>query len=570
MPQRPEHDHAHPKTPVTNKNSSFLSKFRRSDPNDQEQPMIQAKSLKPPNKRRFTNWWLWELLSWVVAASTLMAAIVILANYHGKLLSEWPFSFTLNSLISFFGTISKSAMLVSVTEALSQLKWNRFSRRQHDLVELQEYDNASRGPWGSSLLIISLRARTLASVGAGIIILGLAVDTFMQAVVTYVARPTQIHGQGILPRASGYFMHDNDSMGLQTIDLTMKAAIYNGIYSSDISSIDFSPSCDSGNCTWPKYSTLAISSQCADVTNHISQNCSDVTKCPARLPDGPLLHVFYYLNVTTYDMWGNQTLAFKNIPNRLLDFVTMYSPSSFNNASDVKAFECILYFTVNSYSGTTMTNGVLSENGTTWYPKEAFLDDASTWEFDSPSESSGTGEDSHFEIAASSLVGFWSIFPDLFNGTVYGSPASPPFYSSDTMQAFRSSAESLGRMQKLFTNLATSMTNNIREEGGANSTGTAWKTETYIHIRWQWLILPVSLLMLSLVFLIITMLVSNKQNIPVWKSSQLALLFHGLTPEYRAKTDHENANLDLITEMEDFAKKIRVKLMQTEDGVQFV
>jgi len=47
-------------------------------------------------------------------------------------------------------------MMVYVTAALSQQKWTRFTRRSQRLGDLDIFDEASRGVWGSSLLL-SLR-----------------------------------------------------------------------------------------------------------------------------------------------------------------------------------------------------------------------------------------------------------------------------------------------------------------------------------------------------------------------------------------------------------------------------
>ena len=79
--------------------------------------------------------------------------------------------------------------------------------------------------------------------------------------------------------------------------------------------------------------------------------------------------------------------------------------------------------------------------------------------------------------------------------------------------------------------LAKSMTTYIRSSGlpgAANVTGTAYRPETLVHVKWPWLTLPVSLVALSTLFLIATMTVNSRRKALAWKSNILVLLFHGL------------------------------------------
>lgn len=53
------------------------------------------------------DWWLWELLGIVLSLSVTTAIIVILAIYDGRPVPKWPYSITLNAMISIFSTIAK-------------------------------------------------------------------------------------------------------------------------------------------------------------------------------------------------------------------------------------------------------------------------------------------------------------------------------------------------------------------------------------------------------------------------------------------------------------------------------
>ena len=105
------------------------------------------------------EWWLWELLSWCFAAFCMGAIAVLLAVFEGRALPQWPLGLTINSYVSVLGAFVKAALLLPTAEALGQLKWNWFATESRDITDFQTFDEASRGPWGSFILIIKTRAR---------------------------------------------------------------------------------------------------------------------------------------------------------------------------------------------------------------------------------------------------------------------------------------------------------------------------------------------------------------------------------------------------------------------------
>lgn len=60
--------------------------------------------------------------------------------------------------------------------------------------------------------------------------------------------------------------------------------------------------------------------------------------------------------------------------------------------------------------------------------------------------------------------------------------------------------------------------------------GTAWQLKIHVEVRWAWLILPVVLAAISLVFLVVTVAKSSHDidDVGIWKNSALAILFNGL------------------------------------------
>lgn len=101
--------------------------------------------------------WIWEILSCIVAIAALVAFAVILRVYNGSSLSEWPHVITINSIISILVTLIKAMVVVPLAEGLSQLKWSWFEERERSLEDLVTFDEASRGIWGASKLVLFIK-----------------------------------------------------------------------------------------------------------------------------------------------------------------------------------------------------------------------------------------------------------------------------------------------------------------------------------------------------------------------------------------------------------------------------
>lgn len=94
-------------------------------------------------------------------------------------------------------------------------------------------------------------------------------------------------------------------------------------------------------------------------------------------------------------------------------------------------------------------------------------------------------------------------------------------------------------MQKLMANIAESMTDVIRNSANSTATpGTGYDTVTFISVSWPFVALPWLVEVLTFVLLVATIVNSRGDGLPAWKSSNAAMLFHGLagwnTPETMA------------------------------------
>jgi hypothetical protein len=82
----------------------------------------------------------------------MLIIAVVLIHFNKKRVPDWK-GLTLNSFISVLSGFGRAALLVPAAEALGQLKWNWFSRKPRQMMDFELLDSASRGPWGSFVLL---------------------------------------------------------------------------------------------------------------------------------------------------------------------------------------------------------------------------------------------------------------------------------------------------------------------------------------------------------------------------------------------------------------------------------
>lgn len=105
------------------------------------------------------RWWMFELLACLVSLSCFAALVGVLVRSNDREQTKWFYGrLTLNGLLALLSTFMRASMMVSVAAALSQLKWNWFITKDNTARNLRDFgvfDQASRGPWGSVILLFS-------------------------------------------------------------------------------------------------------------------------------------------------------------------------------------------------------------------------------------------------------------------------------------------------------------------------------------------------------------------------------------------------------------------------------
>jgi len=115
-----------------------------------------------------------------------------------------------------------------------------------------------------------------------------------------------------------------------------------------------------------------------------------------------------------------------------------------------------------------------------------------------------------------------------------------------------------------FERLATAMTNVVRSSDESKNMlgGKAYNQENYVSVRWEWLTLPIGLLLISLVFLSATVAKSamERDRVGVWKTSAYATLLYGLPDEMQQRITRSSSTGTPRAK----AKELKVKLQPNQ------
>lgn len=103
--------------------------------------------------RIFDESWGFEILLWIVALLSLVVILITLGIFHNQPLQNWHSGLTANTLLNVLSQIAQTAVFVPVASSISQLKWIWYDKSRA-IGEMEDFDNASRGPIDSLRLIL--------------------------------------------------------------------------------------------------------------------------------------------------------------------------------------------------------------------------------------------------------------------------------------------------------------------------------------------------------------------------------------------------------------------------------
>lgn len=389
--------------------------------------------------------------------------------------------------------------------------------------------------------------------------------------------------------------------------------------------LETQPRCPTGNCTWPPFTSLGFCFKCQNVSQLVRDSStyvdrfeyikSSTVRIPAesarprrnytwsytwrtynyKFPElnGQILHTtpvgsLQHSLSTTFETSEGRNPAFfviqlgwdgftafnftdgASIPTVSLLLLIRTSTQQSHPGGVLAADLCALSFCAQKRKVSMVLNQLSSViletvHGTKNVQSKPVQDGYAT-EDDLEAGLSFTGADfnmSFSELGFGKDPSLWLInLEDLikaFEGNLSGTPGSSavPKATSNFIGAFNASSN----ISMTMNNIATAMTNYFRDSSNITVTGQVGQTESYVHVNWLWIILPAFLVLAGTIFLLLAMFESKRSGACVWKTSELALLFHGL------ETSHPELNAPhRSSEMEDMASKINVKMAITSDG----
>lgn len=158
-----------------------------------------------------------------------------------------------------------------VVECISQWKWNWFDQ-EHPITDFDVFDKASRGVFGSVLLLRLLKGRQLAVVGAVISIVGIVTTPVTQLLIEYPSRLVSLPPGPDTPNATIPAVQNYRSRvglaGPRSLDIT--SFVSAGLVHPSGSLIsEVVPVCPSGTCEFPEFESLSLCSKVANITDRI-------------------------------------------------------------------------------------------------------------------------------------------------------------------------------------------------------------------------------------------------------------------------------------------------------------
>ena len=355
-----------------------------------------------------------------------------------------------------------------------------------------------------------------------------------------------------------------------------------GFYSST-GRPDLRPTCPSESCVWPNFSSLGVCSKCVTVKDlaESSQRCTtnDWTKleCSFELDHQAKFQIYFgyngngpgtHFNASAYFnglSYKNEWAGISYPISSFLHFQHMISHVGQNEfriklleASECAAYACVKTYNISVINGTsfpeivsTWYNGSKPQpnGGSTSFP--LYLNPPNTTNISNsngPYIFSGYGRDNIASFISSKFDGFMTV-SDALNFATNGKGDPGWIYAK-------------GNVSKVLENVALAYTDAIQtgQPNREEVIGQRSLLEIHVRVHWLYLALPITVVVLSVLFLLLTMYATKSNNVSIWKASNLVLLFHGL----EGATIGDNYQLNELNEMNRLANENSATLERDE------
>lgn len=321
--------------------------------------------------------------------------------------------------------------------------------------------------------------------------------------------------------------------------------------------------CDSGNCIYPDFNTLAVCSECLHLENKdIQQECDDDSDSCSAQHDNLEAFAWKRAQQGAYSTIVNQT-ADTSIPTSIVETKTM-SVNFTNWPPEYRFDSCSVKWCVQTISS-NVTNS-------TYYETEKY----SSTLFDILSNNSvlfhGTSSNNSpysFTVSEKSQIAFKRL-GDMLTGWSRSTSQEEWLHSSSLFNgiaAFATADMTVGgkHMHRHKGTPVEVMTSGMSDalRGSLDVVGLRVLRETIVRVRWWWVLYPMAMWILSAVFLV-GVVIETRQNehiVGAWGCSAIALMLWGVEEDAKERV------MDWSAEgLNKKAEKVRMQLFREGEG----
>ncbi|KAI0192818.1 hypothetical protein F4808DRAFT_442603 [Astrocystis sublimbata] len=575
---------------------------------------------EPPNESAreptsvFRIWWWWEISALVLSIASTAGLIALLKTTDNTPLRKWGLPVQPNSVIAALTTISKAALLVPAASCLSQLKWRYFGSKPRKLSDLQLFDGASRGPWGSLLFLfqVSNLWQALIAVGLSLVtILTLGLDITTQQLLAFPLQETNVtNGTIDMGSATGYISKSSNlqvqDQGLNTKIIPFQLEVLNSLQGSTFNSF-FSCPPEAARCTWDNITTMGVCS----TWNSASVASDGCDMASETAPGGGGNTTYATCNYTmSNNHSGNPELAAALYPvtpslsfripsvdfnsgNKILqsgfipgfyttnievgEFFALRAASTSTKTTSEATFEppkadaffASFFWCSRTYKGiTTKPGGVVKYAEETSEPLHYL--------FNTTVDAAIAGSQSYTYQANKTGLryeldeGTYEALTEYLHSLLATTALDQALALADGSIFNTGRLLYLQDLQNMTNSLADSLTNLMRSStpdenfNVTNIPGQAFYDERYIRVRYIWLILPVAITALITLLFVSSVVVSSRT--PLLKDSVLAYLATNVRDDAGRASDMSMMQWNSQQDLDDTTKGVLVRLESDKQG----
>ncbi|ETS88147.1 hypothetical protein PFICI_01975 [Pestalotiopsis fici W106-1] len=570
--------------------------------------------------RHFEDSWTSEIMAMSFSGLCLIAMVIVLREFDGRPVPELPDIVNLNAIVSTLSAAAKSSLLYGVSAALGQAKWSWYYGPKKRLDDFEVLDEASKGPLGSVQMLLGRTIFSVGSLGAIVIIIALALDPFVQQVILVSSDPVSTKGneawtgiafwnrQAIYERTAhcptgnctwdpfsslgwcvkSQTIADPASIELTNCDIAYNETDFDSIYETFASLGDrktSSRTCEIHieNATTPLNYPIQFSLSGGRgplAVNLAGEEPDRVTTLPVEIM-APL-HIFNgSISQGTYLGVNNPIVALGHARFSGSDINKRRRKPEILEHSVISL--CQRKYNVSVVAGQTLTqilethyghfyqdeaaDMILGETSWCWTPGQEtpsfqaisgqfantpYLLDSATASFCTTTDHLSLGSDIVSRLASASTLNF------THSAKGQDSQASSLSYhgannTSGEDILNRISSQSLGNITGALSEALNSLYYDDKQESVSGHFITYQAT---VHVRWEWMTLPIFLEVLGIIFMLIVMFTNRRR--PLWKGSTLATLYHGLEYPSNGQGLHKTSG------MREMAQSTRVNLRYSD------